>query len=384
MESYAIALRRELHENAEIGFDLPKTLAILRRELNALGVEYTEKYGKSSIVATVNPEKSNFTIAVRADIDALPIKEENDVSYKSKTPGIMHACGHDVHAAIAMETLRRVYDKRDELSCRVKFIFQAAEEYAPSGAKLMAEDGVMDDIDCAVALHVDSGLDVGELGVRIGDMNAISDGFLLKFYGKSEHAARQHRGVDAIMIAMSAFSQIEAMLSKCIDGREALVFNVGSIHGGEANNIVCDECVMYCTLRTYEDDVAKRAIGMIKRICESTANGWGGRFEFVEKKHYPKVTNNSTVAEQIRKALIKTVGNDKVFETDRGLGGEDFGYFTRLKPGCMFRLGISNRDKGIIHGVHTGKFDIDERAIDVGINAFMNFIIDNQFGIRGI
>lgn len=384
MDSYAVSLRRELHANAEIGFDLPKTLAILRRELDALGVEYTEKYGKSSIVATVNPEKSDFTIAVRADIDALPIKEENDIPYKSKTPGVMHACGHDVHTAIAMETLRRIYAARDELSCRVKFIFQAAEEYAPSGAKLMAEDGVMDEVDCSVALHVDSGLDVGELGVRVGDMNAISDGFLLKFYGKSEHAARQHRGVDAIMIAMSAFSQIEAMLSKCIDGREALVFNVGSIHGGEANNIVCDECVMYCTLRTYEDEVAGKAIGMIKRICDATASGWGGGFEFVEKKHYPKVTNNAAVVERVRAALVKTVGEDKVFETDRGLGGEDFGYFTRLKPGCMFRLGISNRDKGIIHGVHTGNFNIDERAIDIGINAFVNFIFENQNGIAGI
>ena len=173
--SHLIDLRRELHEHPGIGFDLPETLAIIRRELDEIGVEYTERYGKSSIVATVNPEKTNFTIGVRADIDALPIEEENDVPYRSKNPGKMHACGHDAHTAIALETLRRVYGIRDELPCRVRFFFQAAEEYEVSGAYLMAQDGAMDGVDAIVALHVQPSLDAGDVGLHFGPMNAASN-----------------------------------------------------------------------------------------------------------------------------------------------------------------------------------------------------------------
>ena len=150
-----VNLRRELHQHPEIGFDLPKTLALVRRELDALGIEYTDKFGKSSLVATINPEKTNFTIGIRADIDALPIQEENDIPFKSRIDGQMHACGHDSHAAMALDACRRLSEMKDQLSCRVKFLFQAAEEYPPSGAKLMAADGVMNDIDAIIALHVD-------------------------------------------------------------------------------------------------------------------------------------------------------------------------------------------------------------------------------------
>jgi amidohydrolase len=156
MESYVVRARRYLHMHPEIGFELDATLAFVRSELEKMGVEYTEEYGKSSIVATVNKEKSNFTIGVRADMDALPITEENDVPYKSKCDGKMHACGHDAHTAIALDVLRRVNEAKEKIDCRVKFVFQAAEEYPPSGAKLMAEDGVMNDIDCIVSLHCDT------------------------------------------------------------------------------------------------------------------------------------------------------------------------------------------------------------------------------------
>jgi amidohydrolase len=382
MESYVVRARRYLHMHPEIGFELEATLAFVRSELEKMGVEYTEEYGKSSIVATVNKEKSNFTIGVRADMDALPITEENDVPYKSKCDGKMHACGHDAHTAIALDVLRRVNEAKEKIDCRVKFVFQAAEEYPPSGAKLMAEDGVMNDIDCIVSLHCDTAYEVGELGLSSGPQNATSDGFYLRFYGKSAHAAQQQRGIDAIMMAHRAYSDIEFMIAKEISSHDHVIFNVGAIHGGVTNNIIPDSCEMFCTLRTQSDDVAEYALNKIKKIISSVAECAGGRAEFVQNKHYPIVKNNEVLTARMRVALEKTVGYEKVLPKIQSMGGEDFSYFANIKPGCMFRLGVANTEKGITSGLHNSHFDIDERSLAIGSDAIFNFIIDNMNGIE--
>ena len=378
MENYVVNIRRELHRNAEIGFDLPKTLAIVRRELDLIGVEYTEKYGKSGIVATVNPEKTHHTIAIRADMDALPIKEENDLPYKSETEGVMHACGHDAHTAIALATLKKIYEMRDKISSRVKFIFQPAEEFAPSGAMLMARDGVMDDIDCIVALHCDTDYPAGTIGIVPEYMNATSDGFTLEFTGKSAHVAFQQYGRDAIMMAMRAYSDIEFAIAKEISARESVIFNVGAIHGGTANNIICDKCTMFCTLRTHYDTTANYLIDKIKRIGEAVASTAGGGFRFIQDKHYPALYNDPELCERMRSAAIETVGEENIFTKQRSMGGEDFSYFANIKPGCMFRLGVKNEELGITSGLHTPRFNIDERALDIGVQTFTTFVLNNM------
>lgn len=382
MESYVIKARRQFHMYPEIGFDLDKTLEFIRGELDKMGVEYTEKYGKSSLVATVNPEKSSFTIGIRADMDALPITELNDVPYKSKIDGQMHACGHDAHTAILLDTCRRINEMKEKITCRVKFIFQAAEEYPPSGAKLMAEDGVMDDIDCIVALHIDTGYKTGEIGLSVGPQNATSDGFYLEFYGKSAHAANQQNGVDAIMMAVRAYTDIEFMIAKEIKASDPIIFNVGAINGGVTNNIICDKCTMFCTLRTFKDENAEYIIEKIKKIIAGVAETAGGQAKFVESKHYPIVDNNDVVADKIRDAAEKIVGKDKVIlKTTREMIGEDFSYFARRKPGCFFRLGVANAECGFGGMLHNGKLLPDEAALDVGVNTFVQFILDNMNGI---
>ena len=223
----------------EIGFDLDRTLKLLKSELDKIGVDYTEKYGKSSIVATINPEKNHFTIGIRADMDALPITEENTVDYKSKTEGKMHACGHDAHTAIALTTLKELYKERDNINCSVKFLFQSGEE-AYCGAKYMTDDGVMDDIDCIVALHVEPTCKTGKILVKPGARYANAYHFTLEFFGKSVHAAFQQNGIDANMIAMNAYSAIESMMAKSLSADDVAVFNAGEIQGGTANNIISD------------------------------------------------------------------------------------------------------------------------------------------------
>ena len=382
MDSYVVRMRREFHMHPEIGFDLPCTLKTLRAELDRMGVEYTEEFGKSSIVATVNPEKNHFTIGVRADMDALPIQEENDVPYRSLHEGKMHACGHDAHTAIALATLREIHEMRDKINCRVKFLFQPAEEFEPSGAMLMARDGVMKDIDCIVGLHVDTNFDVGHLAITPGPQNATSDGFMLDFYGTASHAARQHLGVDANVMAMRAFMDIELTVAKEISAKKPVIFNVGAIHGGTTNNIICDHCSMFCTLRTWEDSVAEHILDKIRRIIEAVASTAGGRATFTLKKHYPIVHNDETMTALLRAAGVTVVGEENMHVNARGLGGEDFSYLSNEKPGAFLRLGVRNKEKGLTVGVHNGRFDLDEDALELGVKVFKQFILDNQNGIQ--
>ena len=379
--SYATKIRRQLHMYPEVGFDLPRTLELLRCQLDGMGVEYTESYGKSSIVATVNPEKKDFTIGIRADTDALPIIERNDVPYKSRIEGQMHACGHDAHTAILLDTVRRINEMRDSINCRVKFLFQAAEEYTTSGAKLMAEDGVMDDIDCIVALHCDSSVKVGSVALKDGEQNAISHGFKLDFYGKSAHVANQEKGNDAIMMAVKAYNDMEFMIAKQFGARTPMILNVGAIHGGVTNNIIADHCNMFCTLRSWSDENARLAIEKIQRIAAAAAETSGGRYEYTVCKHYPIVVNNSVVCDRLRRAAAAVVGEDRILTHKRSMGGEDFSYFANIKPACMFRLGIRNEERGITGGLHNDNFDVDEAALAVGSDVFVRFILDNMNGI---
>ena len=381
LQSYVSEIRRKLHMYPEIGTELPKTLALLRQELDALGVPYTERYGISSIVATVNPEKSHFTIGIRADIDALPIQEQNDVPYCSRINGQMHACGHDAHTAIVLATLREIWNRREQINCRVKFLFQSSEEAAPSGAKLMVQDGVMEDIDCIVALHCDPSLNAGQIALSPGPQNATSDGFYLDFYGKSSHAAHQEDGIDAIMMAVRAYTDIEFMLAKEIAAKHPVIFNVGSIHGGEANNILCDHCTLHCSLRTQEDTIAIYVQDKIKKIIAAVASTTGGSATYTPNQHLPIVHNHEYLAQKLAIATRKVVGNENLRPHIRTSAGEDFSYFASVKPGCMFWLGVRNAEKGITYALHQDRFDIDETALEIGVKVFLQFVQDNMNGI---
>ncbi len=382
MSDYAIEIRHRLHQYPEIGFDLDRTLALIRTELDNMGVSYTETYGRSSLVATINEEKSQFTIGIRADMDALPITERTNVPYKSKIKGQMHACGHDAHTAILLDTVKRLNEMKDTIHCRVKFIFQSAEEYPPSGAKLMAEDGVMDDIDCAIALHCEPSVHMGRVNMCAGAQNATSNGFMLEFFGKSAHVVQQQTGVDAIMMAVKAYTAIEMAVAKEVPVKEPCVFNAGSIHGGESNNSICDHVSMYCTLRTWDPNLDAKMTKRIKDICTAVAKESGGKFKYTQKKFYPVLVNDKTVTEKLWQAAAKVVGEKCIGLHGRGLGGEDFAYFAQKKPCAMFRLGVRNDAKDCKYGLHQDKFNIDEDALEIGANIFVQFVKDNMNGIQ--
>ena len=373
--AYARALRRELHQYPEIGFDLPRTLALVRRELEAMGIPYTEEYGRSGIVATINEGKP-FTIGIRADMDALPMTEATGLPYASKIDGQMHACGHDIHTAQLLAVGRKLNDIRDSLRCCVKLIFTPAEEYITPGAKLMVEDGLMDSIDCAIACHVSPNYPVGHIATRVGGINANSMGILTEFFGKSSHAHSQEKGVDAIRMAVQAYLGMELMLAREIPSRAAAVLNVGTIHGGNTNNIVCDHVEMFLTTRTHSDELTALMERRIREICDDTAKMCGGEAKVTVKKLLPYVINHPAMTEKLHTSAAAVLGADHIRESERSMGGEDFAFLSRVKPCAMFNLGV-----GATTPVHSTTFCPDEGCFDVGIAVFTQFVLDNQDGI---
>ena len=378
---YAVRLRREIHEYPEIGFDLPKTLAVVRRELDALGIPYTEEFGKSSIVGTINPDCDGFTIGLRGDMDALPIQEEVDLPFASKNPGIMHACGHDAHTAILLATAKELKAREKELTCRVKLLFTPAEEYINPGCELMVKDGVMDDIDCAVALHVAPTTPVGAIRTLVGGKNANSTGFVIEFFGKNCHAADQQNGKDAIAMAVEAYTALEIMCAKEFKARDPRVFNVGAFNGGNTNNIICDYCKMFCTLRTHSDDVTEKFLKRTREICEGVAMMQGGTAKITVTKHMPYVDNDKTLTEKVNETVAKLLGQENILPRVRGMGGEDFSFMSRVKPCTQFDLGSMMTDPSRVYPVHGPKFQLNEDCLPIGVKIFVQFVLDNMNGI---
>ena len=380
--AYAASLRHEIHQKPEIGFDLPHTLALVRRELNAMGIEFTEKWGESSIVATINPEKTGFTIGIRADMDALPIEEKSSNPYKSQIPGVMHACGHDVHTANLLGTAKCLQEMKDQLRCRVKLLFTPAEEYIRPGCKQMAENGVMDDIDCIIALHTDSDIDVGSISLEPGGRGGNSMGFTVEFYGESAHAAKQQYGKDAIAMAVEAYMAMQIMASHEIAPTEPRLINIGAINGGVTNNVICDYCKMFGSARSQSDEVSAYMERRIREICEHIAQTNGGKAEVTITKFLPYVINHEVVVAKMRKTAEKLLDPSHIVGQKRTMGGEDFSFLCRRKPGMMVRLGTRNKNNpDTCHPAHHDHFDVDEGCFELGIKLFVQFVLDYMDGI---
>ena len=382
MFEYAVSLRRELHQYPEIGFDLPKTLALVRRELDAMGISYTEEFGTSSIVATINPENKGFTIGIRADMDALPMEEQTDVPFKSQNPGCMHACGHDLHTAMLLATARSLVQMKDTLRCRVKLLFTPAEEYVTPGSKEMAENGVMDDIDCAIACHVSPLYDVGDIRLTFGGQGANSMGITAEFFGTAAHANSQHKGVDAIRMAVESYIAMENMVAKELPPTTPRLLNIGVFEGGKTNNVICDYCKLFMTTRAHSDEVTDYMYQRIVQICEGIAALHGGRAQITINKLLPYVLNNEVVAGRLEAAAEKIVGKEHLGIHPRSLGGEDFGFLSRKKPCAMFQLGSRSDLPGSEKALHCADVNFDEKCMKVGMDTFVQFVLENQDGFE--
>ena len=380
-KEYIIALRREIHEYPEIGFDLPKTIAVVKRELDKLGIEYTEEYGKSSVVATINPDKKDFTIGIRADMDALMIQEKTDLPFKSKIDGQMHACGHDAHTAMLLGTAKALKAMEDKISCRVKLLFQPSEEGRQSGAELMVADGVMDDIDVIIGQHIENWLDVGTVGVCKGASMASSRTVKIQFFGKTAHATLPHSGIDALAAAVKTYNDIQFMLTREMNPFDRYVCSVGKLSAGTTQNVIADYAEMLISVRAYKNEVDEHIAKRIDQIAKNAADELGAKVEIESDLKCFVVYNNPYISELLLSSAGKILGADNIAEMPVKMSSEDFSQYLTKKPGVFMRLGTRNEKKGCTTLPHNNDFLIDEDAFVYGSDTCVQFVLDNMNGL---
>lgn len=381
IEDYVIHLRREIHEYPEVDFDLPKTVAVVKRELDAIGIPYTEKYGKGSVVGYINPEKEGFTIAIRADMDALRLQERIDLPYRSKNDGFMHACGHDAHTAMLLGVAKVLKGIEKDLCCRVKLLFQPSEEGVKSGSVMMIENGVLDDVDMILGQHVTNLLESGVMGVCPGESQASSRHFTIEVFGKSAHAAQSHTGIDALAVAVRMYEAIQLVLSREVSPLERCLCSVGTLNAGTTHNNVADHAVMTGTIRTFNTKVSEFIFNRMERIAKGLSEETGAKITVVGPLKSVCVYNNPYLSELVMSSMRAVVGEENTVYFEISMGSEDFSRYGELVPAVFFRLGTRNTEKGITAAAHHDDFTISEDALINGVRTMIQFVVENQKGI---
>ena len=378
-KEYIISLRHEIHEYPEIGFELPKTIAVVKRELDNLGIPYTTEYGESSVVGIINPDKSHFTIGIRADMDALLIEEKTDLPFKSKIKGQMHACGHDAHTAMLLGTAKALKAMEDKLECRVMLVFQPSEEGIRSGAEELVKGGLMEEIDVIVGLHIENWLESGKIGVCAGASMASSRNFRLDFYGRTAHASLPQTGADALAAAIRTYNNIQYMLTREINPFSKFICSVGNLEGGTTQNVVADHAYMLGTIRTFDMELDSFLIRRIKEIAKNTSSETGVEAVLDTSLKAYVVYNNPYISQLALKSAEKvSLGIQTMPEK---LSSEDFSQYLTKKPGAFIRLGTRNEAKGCTTLPHNNDFLIDEGAFVTGSDTCIQFVLDNMNGI---
>lgn len=377
-KDYIISLRHEIHEYPEIGFDLPKTIAVVKRELENLGIEYTEKYGESSVVGIINPGKSHFTTGIRADMDALLIEEKTDLPFKSKIKGQMHACGHDAHTAMLLGTAKALKEMEDKLTCRVMLVFQPSEEGVRSGAAELVKGGLMDEIDVIIGMHIENWLESGKIGVCAGSSMASSRNFRIDFNGRTAHATLPQSGADALAAAVRTYNNIQYMLGREINPFSKYVCSIGKLEGGTTQNVIADHAYMLGTIRTFDMELDSFLIKRIEEIAKNTAGETGVEAVVDTSLKAYVVYNNPYISQLILDSAEKITGIQRMPEK---LSSEDFSQYLTKKPGAFIRLGTRNEKKGCTTLPHNNDFMIDEDAFVTGSDTCVQFVLDNMNGI---
>lgn len=364
-----IATRRYLHAHPEISYKEFETSKYLQQKLTELGIAF-EVMATTGIVATIkgkNPESR--VIALRGDMDALLISEENEVDYKSQNAGVMHACGHDVHTTIILGAARILNELKDHFEGTVKLLFQPGEEKNPGGASYMIRDGALENPrpKGIVALHVHPGLNVGKLSFRKGRVMASADEIYITIRSKGGHAAAPHLTADTILIASQLIVSLQQIISRNNNPTSPSVLSICSIQGGHTTNVIPSEVKLMGTFRAMDETWRFKAHELITKQAIGLVEAMGAEIDLLIDVGYPTVDNEPVFTENVWQQANAFMGKDNVEETELRMGAEDFGYYTQVIPGCFFRLGVRNEAEGIVHNVHTPKFNIDESAIEIGV-----------------
>lgn len=366
-----VQIRRELHAHPELSGQEFKTMDRICAWLDQWDIPYQKGVADTGVVATLKGGKPGRCVGVRADIDALPIQEENtDLPYRSLTPKVMHACGHDVHTTIALGTAKKLREMLPELSGTVKFFFQPNEEDT-GGAERMIQAGCLDDphVDCIVGLHVDPAYPAGTVGIRYGKMYAASDMLKLKVYGGSSHGAKPHQGTDAIITTAAILMTLQTLVSRNTSPTDSVVCSFGTIHGGNVRNQIADYVEAEGILRTIDPNTRQSSKARLQQLCSDVAAGMGARAELSIQESYGPLINTDQITDVVRKNAEELLGCDHVvLEKEPDLGTEDFSYFAAARPSCFFHLGCAPSDGSPVECLHNCRFNVDEACIATGVN----------------
>lgn len=370
-----VRIRRDLHRNPEMAFKERRTAGIVADNLREWGYDVREGIAGTGVSGYLEGKRKGHVVAVRADMDALPIQEKGNMEYRSRVDGIMHACGHDGHVAIALQVARRMSARRKELAGGVKFIFQPAEE-SPGGALPMIGEGVLKDpaVDRILALHLWNHLPVGRVGIRGGPMMASTDIIEMKVIGKGGHGAAPHRTVDSILVAARIVDALQSVVSRSIDPTEPSVVTVGTIEGGSNFNVIAEEVRMRGTTRAFSERVRGDYPAQIQKVAGGVARAHGARFRLNYIRQYPPLVNDDGVAGIVADEARRVVGSSGVVDPGLQMTGEDMAYFLKETPGCFFFVGSHDPSckEEIPH--HSPRFDIDERAMLIGVELLLRGI----------
>lgn len=364
-----VEFRRHLHANPELSYQEFNTVKYVETQLRAFGITNIANIATTGLMAEVKGKNpTTKTIALRADMDALPILEATNVSYASTNIGVMHACGHDVHTSSLLATAKILNEIRDQFDGTVRFLFQPGEEKNPGGASYMIRDGALENPQPAAIIgqHVLPLLPVGKIGFREGMYMASADEIYLKVIGKGGHGAAPELAIDPILIASHIIIALQQIISRNASPKQPTVLTFGNIIGKGATNIIPDEVNIAGTFRAMNEVWREAGLQKIKKMAESLAEGMGGRCEVDISRGYPYLENNPELTRRIREAAVAYVGNENVVDIDITLGAEDFAYYSQIIPASFYRLGTRNEAKGITSYVHTPTFNIDEDALAIG------------------
>jgi len=366
-----IAYREHMHMHPELSYQEFKTMEYVSSILTNLGIEHETGIGTTGVVGVIRADHHTADmkcIGLRADLDALPIHEENDIACKSKNDGIMHACGHDVHTAILLGAAEIIHELRNELPAPVKLIFQPGEEKNPGGATLMLKDGVLENppVSEMVALHVFPDMEVGKVGFKDGIYMASCDEIHLTINGKGGHGATPNQCIDPIMIGANIVTQLQQIVSRKCDPKIPCVLSFGHFEALGATNIIPSKAHLKGTFRTMNEDWRAEALELIEKQIKLIAESSGATVELEISKGYPYLENDPGVTGKIREKAISFLGQDLVEELPIRLTSEDFAFYSHEVPVCFFRLGVRNEAEGITYGVHHPRFNIDNQALKIG------------------
>jgi amidohydrolase len=367
-----ILWRRYLHEHPELSFYEEKTAQFVYDTLSSFGGLELSRPTKNSVMARLVGKQPGKTLAIRADMDALPIQEENVFEFASKNPGVMHACGHDGHTAMLLGCAKVLTALKDQLQGEVRFLFQHAEEIAPGGAEEMVQAGVMEGVDYVIGTHLWSPLETGKIGVTFGPMMAAPDTFWITVQGRGGHAALPHQTIDSIAVAAQVVTNLQHIVSRNTDPLDNLVISVTQFIGGTTHNVIPGSVEICGTVRSFDATLRESVPALMERVVKGITDAHGATYTFKYEFGYRPVINDAEVTEKIRETVLEVFGEEALEMLRPNMGGEDFSAFQQKAPGTFFYVGAGNPAKGITYPHHHPRFTIDEDALEKGVKMFVH------------